>query len=433
VVASLQRGHHLPIAIVLSVVAALVVAVIAIPGTAFGRPNAVQKKAPSVSKWRNRELASISSTTSSGRIGILSAVGFEQAPILAAMQNPEADVIDGYTFYTGTIGGKPVVDVFSGEIDESAELAATLLIQNFHPTAMLFSGTAGANAEDINVGDVVLSAFVADKSNIHYQMPEAKNGDQDGPGYQTPYEGVEVYTPGADLQGADFNGDDTPPPTPADASTYGNGSGTDPDWAYFSYFAGTQELLQLGEATGSIGTDTQADATGDSNYTGTVTNKIVAGVIGQAPVWTEPLSWIEAQNALYETDAEENEGTGFAFASAAQGIPWLIIRGISDTPWWPNAFDGVLASDHAAQVAIHIVENLPSGAVSEAPAAFSDLSPASNAAQAGYIVASQADYTVSPVGAVTYTNQQGVTQTIPNFQFSRLGAEYRYPSRPPTG
>jgi adenosylhomocysteine nucleosidase len=350
------------------------------------------------------------------------------------MQNPEADVIDGYTFYTGTIGGKPVVDVFSGEIDESAELAATLLIQNFHPTAMLFSGTAGANAEDINVGDVVLSAFVADKSNVHYQMPEAKNGDQDGPGYQTPYEGVEVYAPGADLQGADINSYDTPPPTPADASTYGSGpSTTDPDWAFVSYFAGTQALLRLGEATGPIGTDTQADATGDSYYTGTVTNKIVAGVIGQAPVWTEPLSWIEAQNALYETDAEENEGTGFAFASAAQGIPWLIIRGISDTPWWPNAFDGVLASDHAAQVAIHIVENLPSGAVSEAPATFSDLSPASNAAQAGYIVASQADYTVSPVGAVTYTNQQGVTQTIPNFQYSRLGAEYRYPRTPPTG
>ncbi|MGA2305963.1 MAG: 5'-methylthioadenosine/S-adenosylhomocysteine nucleosidase [Acidimicrobiales bacterium] len=367
-----------------------------------------------------------------GPVGILSAVGFEQAPILAAMQNPKADVIDGYTFYTGTIGGKPVVDAFSGEIDESAELAATLLIQNFHPRAMLFSGTAGANAEDINVGDVVLSAFVADKSNIHYQMPEASNGDQDGPGYQTPYEGVEVHTPGADLQGADINSYDTPPPTPADASTYGYGSGTDPDWAYVSDFAGTQELLQLGETTGQIGTDTQADATGDSQYTGTVTNKIVAGVIGQAPVWTEPLSWIEAQNALYETDAEENEGTGFAYASAAQGIPWLVIRGISDTPWWPNSFDGVLASDHAAQVAIHIVENLPSGAVSEAAATFSDLSPASNAAQAGYIVASQADYAVSPVGAVTYTNQQGVTKTIPNFQYSPLGAEYRYPSTPPT-
>lgn len=381
--------------------------------------------------------AATPSTTPSGPaggpVGILSAVGFEQAPILAAMQNPKADVIDGYTFYTGTIGGRPVVDAFCGEIDESAELAATLLIQNFHPKAMLFSGTAGANAEDINVGDVVLSAFVADKSNIHYQMPEAQNGDQDGPGYQIPYEGVEVHTPGADLQGADINSYDTPPPTPADASTYGYGSGTDPDWAFVSYFAGTQELLGLGEATGPIGTDTQADATGDSYYTGTVTNKIVVGVIGQAPVWTEPLSWIEAQNALYETDAEENEGTGFAFASAAQGIPWLIIRGISDTPWWPNAFDGVLASDHAAEVAIHIVENLPSGAVSEAPAAFSDLSPASNAAQAGYIVASQADYTVSPVGAVTYTNQQGVAQTIPNFQDSRLGAEYHYPSTPPTG
>ena len=145
---------------------------------------------------------------------------------------------------------------------------------------MLFSGTAGANAEDINVGDVVLSAFVADKSDIHYQMPAASNGDQDGPGYQTPYEGVEVHTPGADLQGADVNGYDTPPPTPADASTYGSGSGTDPDWAFVSYFAGTRELLKLGEATGPVGTDTQADATGDSNYTGTVTNKMVAGVIG---------------------------------------------------------------------------------------------------------------------------------------------------------
>jgi adenosylhomocysteine nucleosidase len=175
--------------------------------------------------------ATTSSTTPSGPVGIVSAVGFEQAPILAAMQNPKAKVIDGYTFYTGTIGGKPVVDVFAGQIDESAELGATLLIQNFHPTAMLFSGTAGANAEDINVGDVVLSAFVADKSDIHYQMPAASNGDQDGPGYQTPYEGVEVHTPGADLQGADINSYDTPPPTPADASTYGYGSGTDPDWA----------------------------------------------------------------------------------------------------------------------------------------------------------------------------------------------------------
>jgi adenosylhomocysteine nucleosidase len=377
--------------------------------------------------------ATASPAAPSGPVGILSAVGFEQAPILAAMHNPKAKVIDGYTFYAGTIGGKPVVDVFSGQIDESAELAATLLIQNFHPTAMLFSGTAGSSAEGINVGDVVLSAYVADKSDTHYQMPAAANGDQNGPGYQTPYEGIEVHTPGADLQGADVNGYDTPPPTPANASTYGYGSGTDPDWAFVSYLAGTRELLRLGEATGPVGTDTQADATGDANYTGTVTSKIVAGVIGQAPVWTEPLSWVEAQNALYETDAEENEGTAFAFASAAQGIPWLIVRGISDTPWWPDAFNGVLASDHAAQVTIHIVESLPGGAVSEAPATFSELSPASNAAQAGYIVASQADYTVSPVGAVTYTSQQGATQTIPNFQDSQLGAEYRYPSTPPTG
>ena len=363
-------------------------------------------------------------------VGILSAVGIEQAPVLAAMKHVRKVTVDGYVFYCGTIDGKPVVDAFSGEIDESAELVATLMIQRFHPRAMLFSGTAGANAADINVGDVVLSAYVVDKSNIHYQLPAEANGPQ----YSTLYEGTEVHTPGADLRGAIIYGDDYTPPTPSDAAHYGAGPATpnDKDWQFVSAFAGTAELLNLGEKAGPLGYETQADATGVSSYTGSFPNKIVAGVIGQAPVWTEPLNWIEAQNALYESDAEENEGTGFAFACAAEGVPWLLVRGISDTPWWPNAYDGVLASQRAAKVAIYIVEHL-SHTVSKAPATMSDLSPASNAAQAGYLIANEADYAVTPVGAVTYTNAGGNTVTIPNFADSSLGQQYQYPTKPPTG
>ena len=66
--------------------------------------------------------------------------GPEQAPVLAEMHVTARRVIDGYgVFWEGTIGGNPVVDVCSGEIDENAELATYLLDTSFHPRATVFS------------------------------------------------------------------------------------------------------------------------------------------------------------------------------------------------------------------------------------------------------------------------------------------------------
>ena len=82
---------------------------------------------------------------------------------------------------------------------------------------MLFTGTAGAQAPSINVGDVVLSGFVIDKSDIHYRLG----------GYQTPYKGIEVHARGgADLRGALVAGYDNPLPTPAGAKRFGQGPTT---------------------------------------------------------------------------------------------------------------------------------------------------------------------------------------------------------------
>src|ERR1700733_9121109 len=88
---------------------------------------------------------------------------------------------------------------------------------------------------------------------------------------------------------------------------------------------------------------------------------------------------------LYQTDAEENEGSGFAFANAQLGVPWMLVRGISDSVWYPNAYDGVLASDHAAVVVKYLVEHLPAK-ISKTPETLSELSPAANARRAGYLV-----------------------------------------------
>jgi adenosylhomocysteine nucleosidase len=349
-------------------------------------------------------------------IGILSAEGTEQAPVLAAMHVTGSVVVDGYLFYVGTINGHPVVDVFSGELDESAEMAAYLLISHFHPRAMLFSGTAGAQAAAINVGDVVVSGMVVDKTNLHYQIG----------GYQTPYEGVEMHlVPGDTIAGDRIAGYDTTLPTPADAKNFGYGpSAPNKSWVYITAFAATRQLVKTAEQSPSLGTTTVADASGH-NARGVVRNKLVVGVIGQAPVWTEPLSWLEAQDFVYQTDAEENEGTGFAFACAAQGVPWMIIRGISDTPWHPSAYDGIIASEHASNVAVFVVDHLPA-TLSHQPVTFADLSSETNARTTGYVIATQAWYSVGPVTKVTFVASDGKTKTLSGSALKVLENEYTY-------
>ncbi len=350
-------------------------------------------------------------------IGVLDAFGPEQAPILAEMHVTGHKDIDGFRFWIGTIGGTPVVDVCSGEIDESAELATYLLDTHFHPRATLYSGTAGAQNAAVHVGDVVLSGFVADKSSIHYYLG----------GYQGPYSGVEVRTTKkSDLRGAIVEGYENPDPTPADAATYANGpTKLDKSVVDVGAFAAPHQLLTTGEqASGLLGTNTLADATGNSNATGTITNDVMAGVVGQADVWTEPLHWIEAQNMLYQTDAEENEGSGFAFANAQLGVPWMLVRGISDSVWYPNAYDGVIASDHAAIVVKYLAEHLPAR-ISKAPETLSELSPSANARKAGYLVGDQDYFKVGAVTKVVYT-KGGKKHTLKGASLKKLAAEYTY-------
>ena len=166
---------------------------------------------------------------------------------------------------------------------------------------------------------------VVDKSSVHYQQG----------GYQSPYHGIEIHlTDRSDIAGAVISGVAKPYPNPGDAPRYGAGPATsDAKWAYVDALAGSRDALAVAQAAGpALGTTTLATATGTPQTAGSIVNKVMSGVIGQAAVWTEPLSWIAAQNFLYQTDAEENEGSGFAFSNAQLGVPWLIVRGISDTP-----------------------------------------------------------------------------------------------------
>ena len=370
-----------------------------------------------LSEGRTRAAAA----TPAAPVGIVNAFGPEQAAILNEMKVTGSQRIDGYLFYLGTIAGKPVVDTAGGEADETAELATYLLDTNFHPKATLFEGTAGAQNNDVHVGDVVLSGFVVDKSEMHYYLG----------GAHEPYDGEQMNTTSAsDVKGDVINGHGQLNPTPKTAANYGEGpSKTAANLPYVLAYAAPRELVSLGLSTGSaVGATPISDATGDSGRTGMIANKVIAGVIGQADVWTEPLSDIEAQNMLYQTDAEENEGNGFAFANSQLGVPWLLVRGISDSVWYPNAYDGSLASNHAATVVKQIVTHL-GATVSTAPETLGMLSPQANARRAGYLIANQAYYSVSPVGKVVTAGPTGLGSkpaTMSAGQLAALKQEYTY-------
>ena len=350
-------------------------------------------------------------------VGIVNAFGPEQAAILDEMHVTGHRVIDGYRFYTGTIAGRPVVDVAGGEANETAELSTYLLDTTFHPRATLFEGTAGDQNNEVHVGDVVLSGFVVDKSAMHYYL----GGDQQ------PYDGEQMNTTGAsDIRGAVLNGHGQTNPTPGTARHYGEGPATTAhNLPYVLAYAAPHELVSLGEhASDAIGSTPMSIATGSAKAHGSVTNKVIAGVIGQADVWTEPLPWIRAQNMLYETDAEENEGSGFAFANSQLGVPWLLVRGISDSVWYPNAYDGVISSDHAARVVRAIIAALPA-TVSRAPETMTELSAQANAHRAGYLIADRAYFSVSPVSRVV-VRHGAVTRTLTGSRLRALTREYTY-------
>ncbi len=365
---------------------------------------------------------------STPRIGIVNTYGGEQAPILAAMKVQSTVNVSAFTFYLGTLGGRNVVNVRSGMQTYSAELATYLMDTHFNVTANILCGEAGSANVDVHVGDVVVSAFVVDKQNVHYYgtIPANTSADYQGPYYQGPYDFEMVAQPTSFYNSSYIAGYDEAPPTPQDAANYNSptfpylNSTNNVMMTYLPASAGLDEIAA--GASGALSPTPMSYVTGNYSAAGTEPSRVMVGVSGESNVWTEPLAWNAAQNALYQTDSEANEGMGFAYANAQAGVPWIIVRGISDSPWYPNTYAGVWANVGAANVTTYIVSHFTSSNL-DRTATMKTLSPDANAATHGYIVAQAAYYTINNATEVQYVAQNGqlITVTNPN------GNEYNYP------
>lgn len=93
-------------------------------------------------------------------VGVLG-IAREVAPIERRLQDSREVAVRGYVFRIGNLNGRKVVVGRSGIGKVNAAIIATILIGEFNPSTILFSGTAGAIDPGLQPGDVVIGATVA--------------------------------------------------------------------------------------------------------------------------------------------------------------------------------------------------------------------------------------------------------------------------------
>ena len=93
-------------------------------------------------------------------VGVLG-IAAEIAPIERRLQDSREVAVRGYVFRVGSLNGRRVVVGRSGTGKVNAAIITTLLIGEFNPSAILFSGTAGAIDPGLHPGDVVIGGTVA--------------------------------------------------------------------------------------------------------------------------------------------------------------------------------------------------------------------------------------------------------------------------------
>ena len=93
-------------------------------------------------------------------VGVLG-ISREIAPIERRLQDTREVSIRGYVFRVGKLDGRSIVVGRSGAGKVNAAIVTTLLIDEFKPRVVLFTGTAGAVDPALRPGDVVIGAKVA--------------------------------------------------------------------------------------------------------------------------------------------------------------------------------------------------------------------------------------------------------------------------------
>ena len=87
-------------------------------------------------------------------------IATEVAHIESALSDVTAQKVRGVAFTIGSLGNDRIVLARSGVGKVNAAMVATLLLDHFAPSAVVFSGTAGAVDPELRPGDIVIGSAV---------------------------------------------------------------------------------------------------------------------------------------------------------------------------------------------------------------------------------------------------------------------------------
>jgi adenosylhomocysteine nucleosidase len=232
-------------------------------------------------------------------IGLICAIPQELAHLRALLSDPQSEQIAHTVFDAGTIDGHDVVLAGSGMGKVNAALVTTLLADRFGCRTIVFSGVAGGLDPGLAIGDIVVADFVI-------QHDAGVLEDQR----------IRTYQPGY-----------APVINPTDR---------------LGYRADTALLDRVKQRLAGI----------------TVPGQIVYGTVLSGDQYLNCEATRERLRGELGGQAIEMEGGAVAQVCEAFGIPWLVIRALSDLAGGNALFDFTTFVDQAAESSAAILRRL---------------------------------------------------------------------------
>ncbi len=270
------------------------------------------------------------------RTALLSAFGAEADHYLEAVKDAEVRVVNGIRFTTGRIEGHDVVLALTNVSMPNAVMVTQLLLDHFAVEHVVMSGIAGGVSPDLQIGDVVIPERWA----LYQEMVYARETD-DGAFEVPPFLQEDLLPPGADGERPHFDmmypgtitlSTDADPQFKAGAEGVQSGRRL--------WFPVDPALLKAAQSLDVALTDclrapgSEAETCVSDNG-GRKPRLVVDGNGVSGPTFVDNADfrvWVHDTFAdgADHTNVLDMESAGAAFVAAANDVPFIAVRTVSD-------------------------------------------------------------------------------------------------------
>lgn len=213
------------------------------------------------------------------KTAVLGAFADETALLKQQLSNRKGHCFEGISFFTGKLNNRPTVLANTGIGKVNAAMTTTLVITNFEPDELIFTGIAGAINPELRPGDIVIAEKIT-----HHDY-----GLTTDAGFET-------------------------------QATINPAGVTNP-----LFFAADRQLLNQAIAASRKISLNQIETT-----EGLLQPKVITGVVVTGDSFIASQKFAKRLRESLGADAVEMEGAAVAQVCYQQNIPCIVIRSISD-------------------------------------------------------------------------------------------------------